>query len=130
MLPPLESVVNVSEGRRPDVIEGIASRIRATAGATLLDVSSDPSHHRTVYTMAGTASGLFDAVLSLTDAAVAAIDLRLHHGVHPRLGAVDVIPFIPIGDTPMEAAVALAGRVGQAIGDRFGIPVFLYEEAA
>jgi len=122
--------VNVSEGRRADVIERIALRIRATAGVRLLDVSSDPSHHRTVFTMAGTAEGLFDAVLSLTDAAVAAIDLRLHRGVHPRLGAVDVIPFIPIGDTPMETAVALARRVGQAIGERFGIPVFLYEEAA
>src|SRR4051794_20992514 len=103
MLPPLESVVNVSEGRRVEVIERIASRISATAGVWLLDVSSDWSHHRSVYTIAGTAAGLFAAVMALTDAAVAAIDLRHHRGVHPRLGVVDVVPFIPIGDTPMDS---------------------------
>jgi glutamate formiminotransferase len=127
---PLECVPNVSEGRRPAVIDRLASAAASGSGVRLLDVSSDPDHNRTVLTLAGTPEGLHEALLSLYEVALAEIDLRRHDGVHPRVGAVDVTPFVPLGDTPMEAAVAAAGRLGRAVAERFGLPVYLYEQAA
>jgi glutamate formiminotransferase / 5-formyltetrahydrofolate cyclo-ligase len=126
----IESIPNVSEGRRPDVIERLAEAIRATPGVRLLDYSSDPSHNRSVYTLVGDAEGVKRATLALVEQAVAAIDLRTHRGEHPRLGAVDVVPFVPIEGITMPECVALAKDVGAAVAERFGLPVFLYEEAS
>ena len=125
----IECIPNLSEGRRQDVIDACAQAIRG-AGVHLLDVKSDASHNRTVYTFAGDAPAVRAAVLALFAAAVPAIDLRSHSGEHPRLGAVDVTPFVPIEGVTMAECVALAKSVGEEIGRQFGVPVFLYEEAA
>ncbi len=127
----IECVPNISEGRRADVVDAIVKRVAATPGVAVLDVSSDASHNRSVLTLAGTdVNGLRDAVVALMDAALAAIDLRSHRGEHPRLGAVDVVPFVPIEGATMTDCVALARATGEAIASRFSVPVFLYEEAA
>src|SRR5262245_561271 len=98
----IECIPNVSEGQRLDRVGRMADAIRQIAGARLLDVSSDASHNRSVFTMAGDAGPLQDAVLALYERAVADIDLQTHRGVHPRLGAVDVVPFVPLAGTSME----------------------------
>ena len=126
----IECVPNVSDGRRPDVIDRLASSIGLIAGVHLLDRSSDPAHNRSVFTFAGDAQPVADAVLALFETAVAAIDLRSHSGAHPRLGAVDVVPFIPVSGATMTDCVALARTTAAAVASRFQIPVFLYEEAA
>ena len=126
----IECIPNVSEGRRSEVVTAMADAIRAVPGVRLLDFSSDPSHNRSVFTLAGDASGVEAAVLALVDRAVATIDLRTHRGEHPRLGAVDVVPFVPIEGVTMADCVALANRVGAAVAQRFRLPVYLYEEAS
>jgi glutamate formiminotransferase / 5-formyltetrahydrofolate cyclo-ligase len=126
----IECIPNVSEGRRSDVVADMANAIRAVPGVRLLDFSSDPSHHRSVFTLAGDTAGVEQAVMALFERAVAAIDLRTHRGEHPRLGAVDVVPFVPIEGVTMAECVALAKRVGAAVADRFKIPVYLYEDAS
>ncbi len=126
----IECIPNVSEGRRANVVANMAGAIRAAPGVRLLDVSSDPSHNRSVFTLAGDAAGVERAVMSLFEVAVQEIDLRTHRGEHPRLGAVDVVPFVPIERATMADCVALAKRVGGSIAERFGIPVYLYEEAS
>jgi glutamate formiminotransferase len=125
----IECIPNVSEGRRPDVIEGFVERIRRS-GVRVLDYSSDPSHNRSVLTLAGTATALKQGVVALFEAAIEAIDLRSHRGEHPRLGAVDVVPFVPIEGVTMIDCVALAKEVGAAVAEKFRVPVYLYEEAA
>lgn len=129
-MPIIESIPNVSEGRRLDVVERLAGAIRATPGVTLLDYSSDAAHNRSVFTLVGDGAGVQTAILALFEHAVAAIDLRQHQGGHPRLGAVDVVPFVPIEGVTMQDCVALAKQVGAAVADRFGVPVYLYEEAS
>src|SRR5260221_9107805 len=126
----IECIPNVSEGRRPEVVEAIAAAIRAVPGVRLLDHSSDASHNRSVFTMAGDADAIKAAVLALYARALPAIDLRTHTGEHPRLGAVDVVPFVPIEGVTMEACVALAKDVAHEVASRFGVPVYLYEEAS
>jgi len=126
----IECIPNISEGRRPDVVADMASAIRAVPGVRLLDFSSDASHNRSVFTLAGDAAGVEQAVMALFERAVAAIDLRTHHGEHPRMGAVDVVPFVPIEGVTMAECVALAKKVGAAVADRFKIPVYLYEDAS
>ena len=126
----IECVPNVSEGRRRDVVDAIADAVRRTNGARLLDYSSDVSHNRSVFTLAGDATGVEQAVMAIYDRAMGAIDLRTQRGVHPRIGAVDVVPFVPIGGSTMAECAALARRAGAAIAERFQIPVYLYEEAA
>jgi glutamate formiminotransferase / 5-formyltetrahydrofolate cyclo-ligase len=126
----IESIPNVSEGRRPEVVEAIAAAIRAVPGVRLLDYSSDASHNRSVFTMAGDAAPIKAAVLAIYERAVSAIDLRTHKGEHPRLGAVDVVPFVPIEGVTMDACVALAKEVAQEVAARFGVPIYLYEEAS
>ncbi|HSF40744.1 MAG TPA: glutamate formimidoyltransferase [Thermoanaerobaculia bacterium] len=127
---PLECVPNVSEGRRPEVVARLASAAASAPGVRLLDVSSDPDHNRTVLTLAGTPDGLHASLLALYEAALPEIDLTRHEGVHPRVGAVDVVPFVPLGGTPMEVAVAAAERLAPEVARRFGLPVYLYERAA
>jgi glutamate formiminotransferase len=124
-----ECVPNVSEGRRAEVIEACAAAIRRTP-ARLLDVSSDATHHRSVYTLVGEPDALVEGVLALFEQAVVSIDLRRHSGEHPRLGAVDVVPFVPLAGAAMVEAVHLARRVARMVAERHGIPVYLYEEAA
>src|SRR5688572_15392716 len=126
----IECVPNISEGRRPEVVSGIADALRSVAGVRVLDVQSDASHHRSVLTLAGDREPLKQAVLRLYEEAVAAIDLRSHQGEHPRLGAVDVCPFIPIEGVTMQTCSDLARELGAEIGERLGLPVYLYEEAA
>jgi len=126
----IECIPNVSEGRRHDVVAAMADAIRRAPGARLLDFSSDASHNRSVFTLAGDAAAVEQAVMALFERAVADVDLRAHQGEHPRLGAVDVVPFVPIEGVTMAECVELAKRVGAAIAARFSIPVFLYEEAA
>jgi glutamate formiminotransferase / 5-formyltetrahydrofolate cyclo-ligase len=126
----IECVPNISEGRRTDRVNGIADALRAINGVRVLDVQSDPAHNRSVLTLAGEAAPLKAAVLTLFDWALQTIDLRQHSGEHPRIGAVDVVPFIPIEGATMETCVGLAKEVGAEVAHRFGVPIFLYEEAA
>jgi glutamate formiminotransferase len=126
----IECIPNVSEGRRPEIVAAMAEAIRRVAGVRLLDYSSDASHNRSVFTLAGDAAGVEHAVLALVERAVADVDLRTHKGEHPRLGAVDVVPFVPIEGVTMAECVELAKRVGATIAERFALPVYLYEEAA
>lgn len=126
----LESIPNVSEGTRLDVLDVLAAAAAAAPAASLLDRTADPSHNRSVFTIAGTREGVRHAVLALAEVAVAQIDLRAHRGVHPRLGAIDVVPFVPLHGATMADAVALAHQVGRAIAERHDVPVYLYEEAA
>ena len=128
-MPLIECVPNVSEGRRDDAVARVAASIDGP-GVALLDRSSDASHNRTVYTFVGEPDALQEAVMRLFDAALSSIDLRSHDGVHPRMGAVDVVPFVPLEAALMEDCVALARRTGALVAQRFGVPVFLYEEAA
>ena len=128
-MPFIECIPNVSEGRRADVIEECAQAIRATP-ARLLDVKPDAAHNRTVYTFAGDAAGVRSAVLALFDRAIARIDLRTHAGEHPRIGAVDVVPFVPIEGASMADCVTLARTVAAEAACRHQLPIFLYEEAA
>src|SRR5262245_38332908 len=126
----IECVPNISEGRDRDRVEEIARAVRAVSGVRLLDVSSDTSHNRSVLTMVGDAAAIRAGVLALFEAAVPRIDLRTHRGEHPRMGAVDVVPFIPIRGATVEECVALSRRVGEEIARRFGVPVYLYEDSA
>jgi glutamate formiminotransferase / 5-formyltetrahydrofolate cyclo-ligase len=126
----IECIPNISEGRRADVVATIVEAVAGTPGVTVLDVSSDAAHNRSVLTLAGEAVPLQDAVLALVDHALRHIDLRQHSGEHPRLGAVDVVPFVPIEAVTMAECVELARATGAAIAERHGVPAYLYEEAA
>ena len=126
----IESVPNLSEGRRPEVVAAAVDTLRRTPGARLLDVQSDKDHNRSVLTLVGDEAALKAGILALFEVATQKIDLRTHTGEHPRLGAVDVVPFIPIEGASMRDCVALARDVGASVAERFGVPVFLYEEAA
>ncbi len=126
----IECVPNISEGRDRARIEEIAAAVRAAPGTRLLGVSSDASHNRSVLTLVGDAAGVAAAVRALFEAALPRIDLTSHTGEHPRMGAVDVVPFIPIRGATVEQCVALSREVGAAIAERFGVPVYLYEDSA
>lgn len=126
----IESIPNISEGRRPEVIEACVDEIRNTAGCTLLDYSSDPAHNRTVITYIGDAKGVEEASVKLVKKAAELIDLTKHEGEHPRMGAVDVMPFLAIKDSNTDDCIALSKVVGKRIADEAGVPVFLYEYSA
>ncbi|NKB87462.1 MAG: glutamate formimidoyltransferase [Acidobacteria bacterium] len=128
----VECVPNVSEGRDETVLAGLAETFTAYRDVHLLHRHSDTDHNRTVFTVVGEPQPLLDAVFELYERAVETIDLRLHRGVHPRLGAVDVCPFIPLTDhgSTMDDCRGLARRLGLAVSARFGLPVFLYRESA
>jgi glutamate formiminotransferase len=126
----IEAIPNISEGRRPEVVAALAAAVRATLGVWLLDIHSDPAHHRSVFTCAGEAVALQRAMIALVEGALATIDLRTHAGEHPRIGAVDVMPFVPLEGSTMAECVAMAADTAAAIAERFEIPVYLYEEAA
>lgn len=130
VVPLLECVPNVSEGRDRAAIGAMAERIRATPGVRLLDVHSDAAHHRSVFTFVGSPATLPRAVVALCEEAARRIDLRRHAGVHPRIGALDVVPFVPLRDATMDDAVAVAHATGVALAARIGLPVIYYEHAA
>ena len=126
----IECVPNVSEGRDRGSVEAMAAAVRSAPGVRLLDVSSDTAHNRSVLTFVGDAPAIRAGVLALFREAIGRIDLKTHRGEHPRMGAVDVVPFIPIRGSSVEECVALSREVGAAIAGEFGIPVYLYEESA
>ncbi|MFY9134988.1 MAG: glutamate formimidoyltransferase [Bacillota bacterium] len=126
----VECVPNFSEGRRPEVVREIVAAIEAVSGIRVLDYSSDTSHNRTVVTFVGTPEACEEAAFAGIARACDLIDMEKHHGEHPRLGATDVVPFIPISGVTMEECVEIARRVGQRVGEELEIPVYLYEEAA
>lgn len=126
----IECVPNISEGRRHDFLDQLAAELRAVPALALLNYSGDRSHHRSVFTFAGQEASVRRAIMTIAARAIGSIDLRTHRGEHPRIGALDVVPFIPLGDTPMADCVVLARDVGRALADQFGLPVYLYEEAS
>jgi glutamate formiminotransferase / 5-formyltetrahydrofolate cyclo-ligase len=113
-----------------EVVNALVDAVRRTPSVRLLDYSSDTAHNRSVLTMAGDATSLQAAVVALFEAALPRIDLRQHTGEHPRLGAVDVVPFVPIADVTMDECVRLAKETAAEVADRFQVPVYLYEEAS
>ena len=128
-MPLLECVPNISDARRTEVRDA-CTRAVTEAGARLLDLHSDLDHNRSVFTVAGTPGQVTEAMHALADAAIARIDLRTQQGIHPRIGAIDVIPFVPVRDISMPTCVAFARSFGAALAARRSVPVFLYEEAA
>ena len=126
----IESIPNISEGRNQEIIEACVDQIRTTPGCTLLNYSSDPSHNRTVITYMGSPEGCEEASVKLAKKAVELIDLTKHEGEHPRMGCVDVMPFVPIKEATMEECVELSQRVGKRIAEEADLPVFLYERSA
>jgi glutamate formiminotransferase / 5-formyltetrahydrofolate cyclo-ligase len=126
----VESVPNVSEGRRLDVVERLADAIQARPGVHLLDRTSDASHNRSVFTLAGEPDAVTDALDRLVATAIDEIDMEEHAGEHPRIGAVDVVPFVPLGDTTLDECVEMARTFGKRIADRYDLPVYLYAFAA
>jgi len=126
----VECVPNVSEGRRIDVIDRLARLIADTPGVRLLDRTSDVDHNRSVFTFAGDADAVIAAAHALVAAAYGELDMRSHRGEHPRLGAVDVVPFVPLAGVTMEECVAIAHRFGREVAERHDVPVYFYARAA
>lgn len=126
----MDCVPNFSEGRDLQKIDKIVAPFRGKQGVKLLDYSNDEDHNRLVVTVVGEPEPLRDAVLEAIGVAVELIDLNHHQGQHPRMGAVDVVPFIPIRNVTMEEAVALSKEVGKEVAKRYNLPVFLYEKSA
>jgi glutamate formiminotransferase len=126
----VECIPNFSEGRRPEVLEAICGAIRRTPGVTLLDMESDRDHNRSVMTFIGEPEAVKNGMLAAAAKAVELIDMEKHQGEHPRLGAIDVVPFVPISGMTMADAVELARRVGKELWERLHVPVYFYEEAA
>ena len=126
----VECVPNVSEGRRGDLIDRLADAIRATDGVRLLDRTSDVDHNRSVFTYAGEPDAVVRATHALIDVAYREVDMKTHKGAHPRLGAVDVVPFIPLAGVTMDECVELAHRFGREVAERHQVPVYFYAKAA
>lgn len=126
----IQCVPNFSEGRDLDKIEKIVSEFRGKDGVKLLDYSNDPDHNRLVVTLVGEKEALKSVILKAVGVAIELIDLTKHEGQHPRMGAVDVIPFIPIKDVTMEACIELSKEVAQALYETYKLPSFLYEKSA
>ncbi|HEX6495164.1 MAG TPA: glutamate formiminotransferase, partial [Acidobacteriaceae bacterium] len=121
---------NFSEGRNPACVDAIVSAIASVQGVRVLDRTSDWDHHRSVITFAGRRDVIVEAALRAAAQAASSIDLTRHRGIHPRLGALDVLPFVPLGSSPLEDCVALAHLAGKRIAHELGIPVYFYGAAA
>jgi glutamate formiminotransferase len=130
MHPIVECVPNFSEGRRPEVIEAITEAFRAHTAVRILDIESDADHNRSVFSLVAPPEFMVPAMFDAIKTAAALINLDVHKGAHPRIGATDVVPFVPLRDMDMITCVALARELGQRVGSELGIPVYLYEEAA
>ena len=128
--PLVECIANYSEARRPEVVEAIAQSINSVPGVRILDQHSDQDHNRSVITFLGNPEAIEEAAFQSIKKAAELIDLDHHTGEHPRIGATDVVPFVPISDVTMEDCVAIARRLGQRVGTELNIPVYLYEQAA
>ena len=126
----IECIPNFSEARRPEVIDQIVAAIQSVSDVKLLDRSSDLDHNRTVLTLAGSPAGVEEAAFRAIKTASELIDLNQHTGEHPRIGATDVCPFVPLGGATMEDCIAIAKRLGERVGSELKIPVYLYEAAA
>ena len=126
----VECVPNFSEGRRPEVVGEIAAAIAAVPGVKLLDRELDANHNRCVITFIGDRRAVAEAAMAGARKAVERIDMNAHHGEHPRIGALDVLPFVPVSGVTMDECVELARSVGERIADELGVPVYLYEAAA
>jgi glutamate formiminotransferase len=126
----IECVPNFSEGRDPATIAAIAGVIKEVSGVALLGFESDADHHRSVITFAGESEAVIEAAVRATGKAAELIDLRRHAGVHPRVGAADVVPFVPLAGSTLAGCVAVAHRAGAEIWRRFHVPVYFYEAAA
>jgi len=120
---------NISEGRRKEVLEEVAAAVRAVPDVTLADWSGDPDHNRAVYTLLGPPEAVLEGAKALTSVALERIDMATHAGEHPRMGAVDVVPFIPLREVDTEEAVEIARSFGAWLGEQ-GVPVYYYEDAA
>ena len=128
--PLVECIPNFSEGCRGETVEAILDSIRGVPGAHLLDSTSDRDHNRTVVTIAGSPEAIGQAAFAAIACAAQRIDLRLHKGVHPRIGATDVVPFVPLRGITIRECADLARALGRRVGEELGLPVFLYGEAA
>ena len=126
----IECIPNFSEGRRPEVIEQIAATVRSVGGVSLLDVQSDPTHNRCVVTFVGHEGPIAEAAFRAVGKAAELIDLNQHAGAHPRFGATDVLPFVPLRSEDMPACVETAQQLAVRVAAELRIPVFLYEDAA
>lgn len=126
----VECIPNISEGRDAGLLAELASAAQSVPGATLWDYSADASHHRSVYTLAGSPAAVAEAAFRLCRLAARRIDLRAHKGEHPRVGAADVVPFVPLRDMSMAECAELARAFGRRVWEELGVPVTLYEEAA
>ena len=126
----VECVPNFSEGRNVATVRALVSAVESVPGVWLLDQTMDPDHHRSVLTFAGEPEAVAEAAFRVIRVAAGLIDLRTHKGVHPRVGATDVVPFVPVRGTTMQDCIRLAKRLGQRVGTELAIPVFLYEQAA
>lgn len=126
----VEFIPNFSEGRRSEVIDSLVTEAQSVPGVILLDHSSDASHNRSVFTLVGDIKGIEEVAFKLAKLASEKIDMREHKGEHPRMGATDVIPFVPIQDVTIEECVELSRRVAERIWKELGIPSFLYEYSA
>lgn len=129
-MPLVECVPNFSEGRRPEVVDAIAGAVRRTPGVRLLDVESDPSHNRSVLTFVGEPEAVEEAAFRAAAEATSLIDMNRHKGEHPRIGATDVVPFVPVSGVDMDRCVELAVSLGGRLWNELSIPVFLYARAA
>lgn len=130
MIKLVESIINFSEGKNKDTINELVTTAKSINGVTLLDYSSDESHNRSVFTLIGGVEEIKEVAFKLCEKASELIDLTKHTGEHPRMGATDVIPFVPIKNITMEECVDIAKAVGKKINEELGIPIYLYEEAA
>jgi len=126
----VECIPNISEGRRPEIVEQIVNEVRQVPGVILLDYSSNPDHNRTVVSFIGEPEAVLEAAWRLISRAAAEINLDDHQGEHPRMGATDVVPFVPVSGISMEECIQLAKTLGERVGKELGIPVYLYERAA
>jgi glutamate formiminotransferase/formiminotetrahydrofolate cyclodeaminase len=126
----VECVPNVSEGRDAQTVAAIADAVRAVEGVRLIDVDAGAGANRTVFTFVGAPAAVLEAAFRLAQVAAERIDLRRHQGAHPRMGAIDVVPFVPLGATAIEVCIDLARRLGERLGRELAIPIYLYEAAA
>ncbi len=126
----VECVPNISEGRRPEVWEAVVEAAAGVSGVSVLNVDPGAETNRTVITLVGEPEAMLEGVFRLIEKALSLIDMSGHHGAHPRLGAVDVVPFVPVAEATMEECVGLARRLGERVGRELALPVYLYEDAA
>ena len=126
----VECIPNFSEGRNKEVIEYVIDAVRGQDEVKLLDYSSDSDHNRTVVTFIGSPEGVTKAIINMAERVYEKIDMRVHEGAHPRMGALDVVPFVPVSEVTVDECIEISKNVGKIIGEKFSIPVYLYEDSA